>query len=66
VKDKFRLVVEKGRHGLWYVTSPDIKGLLVVGKTRGNALRWTGGALQDLERAARRKASVSSNEGTSK
>lgn len=54
-REKFRLVVEKGRHGLWYVTSPDIKGLLVVGKTRGMALRWTGGNLQDLEWAAARK-----------
>jgi hypothetical protein len=50
-KEKIRLLVERGKHGLWYVTSPDMKGLLVAARTRGNALRWTGGALRDLERA---------------
>ena len=51
MKDKIRLVLEKGKEGLWYVTSPDVKGLLVAARRRGDALEWTGGALRDLERA---------------
>lgn len=51
MKEKIRLVLEKGKHGLWYVTSPDVKGLLVAARRRGDALEWTGGALRDLERA---------------
>lgn len=32
---KFTLEIEKGEHGLWYVTSPEIGGLLVAEERLG-------------------------------
>jgi hypothetical protein len=48
-----RLRVEQGRHGLWYVTSPDNKGLIAVGATMHRALRSVHGALKQLDKAKR-------------
>lgn len=54
--EKFTLTVEHGKAGLWYVTSPEIKGLLVTGYTIEGVLDHVGGAIEDLQRAARERA----------
>lgn len=44
----FTLVVEYGDAGLWYVTSPELKGLLVAESTPWKAIRAVPDALHDL------------------
>jgi predicted RNase H-like HicB family nuclease len=46
-----RLIVEQGKHGLWYVTSPDEKGLIAIGKTMHTALQSVHSALKQLRDA---------------
>lgn len=43
--------VEQGEAGLWYVTSPLIKGLLVAAHSEVAALRKVQSALTDMARA---------------
>ena len=45
--------VEIGDAGLWYVTSPDpeLKGLLVAGKTMNAALRDVARCIEDMRTA---------------
>jgi hypothetical protein len=50
-EEYLRLEVYLGEAGLWYVTSPDIKGLLVAEKTRDEAIRKVPDGLGDLARA---------------
>lgn len=47
-----RLEIEKGTTGLWFVTSPDVRGLLISGLTPDAALAAVPGALRDLAAAA--------------
>ncbi len=45
---KVTLHVEKGEEGLWYVTSPEPRGLLIAGDTMHNALLQVQKALDDM------------------
>jgi predicted RNase H-like HicB family nuclease len=45
------LEVKESQHGLWFVTSPHPRGLLVVGDTMQDALAKVVGALNELEQA---------------
>jgi hypothetical protein len=47
-KPRLRLEVELGEQGLWYVTSLDVKGLLVTGQCVFEALSSVPSALVDL------------------
>lgn len=49
--DKFSLTVERGGAGLWYVTSPDFRGLLVAEPQPFEALNRVPNALEALEQA---------------
>lgn len=51
IPDKFSLTVEQ-EDGLWYVTSPDVRGLLVAEKRLFDALRSVPSSLQALAEAA--------------
>lgn len=51
--EKFTLNIEKGKTGLWFVTSPDIRGLLVSERTLTEALHETPVAMAQLEIAQR-------------
>jgi hypothetical protein len=48
--NKFSLTVER-EAGLWYITSPDIRGLLVAEARLFNAMRSVPGAIQALAEA---------------
>jgi hypothetical protein len=37
-RTKYRFDVELGNRGMWYATSPDVKGLLVAEHTLGDCL----------------------------
>ena len=43
-----RVKIEEGEAGLWFATSPDMKGLLVAEKTRNDAERVVPDAIRDL------------------
>lgn len=45
--------VEQGEHGLFYATSPLIRGLLTVGASADEALAKVPAAIYDLSAAAR-------------
>ncbi len=45
---KFTLIVEKGETDLWFVTSPEIRGLLVSEPKLGDALAAVPQAIVDL------------------
>lgn len=47
-----RVKIEHGDAGLWYATSPDIKGLLVAKKTRDACVGAVPDAVRDLAEAA--------------
>lgn len=47
-----RLDVKQDERGVWIVTSPDVKGLLVVSKDQSRALADVPQAIADLQRAA--------------
>jgi t-SNARE complex subunit (syntaxin) len=47
------LNVERGVHGLWYITSREVKGLLIAAETRHAALSKVERAIADLEKASR-------------
>ena len=49
---KLRLEVEQSEGGWWYVTSPDIKGLLTAQPTMERALAAVPSALADLAKAS--------------
>jgi predicted RNase H-like HicB family nuclease len=51
-KKIIRFEVEQGEAGLWYGTSPDVKGLLVAEQTFAACLRMIPEAIENLERAA--------------
>jgi hypothetical protein len=53
MSEKVNLVVEQDKAGLWYVVSPDIPGLCVVGHSRREALAGVDGRISDLQRAQR-------------
>jgi hypothetical protein len=44
----FRVKIEKGRAGLYYATSPNLKGLLVAGDTMEKAEMAVPQAIKDL------------------
>lgn len=46
-----RFVIEEGRHGLFYGTSPDIPGLLATGKTREECETDIGRAIVEMQAA---------------
>jgi hypothetical protein len=46
------LNIEKGKHGLFYITSPVIRGLLVATPTLDGALAEVQRAIDDLASAA--------------
>jgi len=48
---KFMISIEKGRAGLWYAASPEIKGLFVAERTAADAIRKIPEALAELEAA---------------
>ncbi len=51
-KHDFRLDIEAGNKGLHFATSPSLRGLLAVGRTREEAERNVPEALSDLYAAA--------------
>jgi len=53
---KFTLEIEKSDKGLWYVTSPQIKGLLVAEKRLGEIGFNVADAIYDLGLAGNEKA----------
>lgn len=55
---KLTFQIERGETGLFYVTSPDIKGLLVAEKTWTGAIKAVPKALVDLEAALNGRAQV--------
>jgi predicted RNase H-like HicB family nuclease len=50
--ERFTIVVEQGRSGLWYATSPEHKGVLAVGGSREKVMTNTAHAMRALDRAA--------------
>lgn len=51
--DDFPLDIEQGKSGLFYVTSPLVRGLLVSGRSENEALDAVPQTLLDLAAAAR-------------
>jgi predicted RNase H-like HicB family nuclease len=49
--ERLTIVIEQGARGLWYATSPDIKGLLALGGSRERAVRDASFAMKALDRA---------------
>lgn len=49
--EKFSLDIERGKEGLWYATSPNIKGFFLVDKTLPALLHETPWAINELEQA---------------
>jgi len=49
--ENLTLNIERGQSGLWFVTSPEVRGLLVSERTIDEALAAVGSALRDLELA---------------
>lgn len=45
------IVIEEGESGLWFATSPDVKGLLVAEKSFDEAILAVPQALKDLREA---------------
>jgi len=45
------LDIEQGSAGLWYVTSPDVKGLLIADKTPEGALSQVPQAVREIQEA---------------
>jgi hypothetical protein len=43
-----RVTIERGKKGLWYGTSKDLKGLLVTGMTRSDVIEAAPGLIADL------------------
>ena len=52
--ERFTLYVERGTWGLWYVTSPECKGLLVAETSLSAALECVSEAMLSLEQEANR------------
>lgn len=51
----FPIDIEQGKAGLFYVTSPLVRGLLVTGRTENEALDKVQQALADLDACARQQ-----------
>jgi hypothetical protein len=49
--DKFSLTVEHGKAGLWYITSHDLRGLLVAEETLMDALEAMPAVWEAMEEA---------------
>lgn len=50
--DAITLKAEKGKKGLWYVTSPDVVGLLIADSTLGGALSYVEEGVASLSKAS--------------
>ena len=64
-KHDFRLNIEKGETGLYYATSPDVKGLLAVGATSEEATTMVPDALAELYKAAQEEIAALKRERAS-
>lgn len=62
IPEKFTLTVERGKEGLWYVTSPEIPGLLVAEQIWPTAIHKTAKAIGDLTMAANDLTTISQRE----
>lgn len=48
IPENFALKIERGSAGLWYITSPEIKGLFVAERTMSDALGAVSKTLADM------------------
>jgi hypothetical protein len=55
-KTTIRITIECGNEGLWYGTSKDLSGLLVVGATCGDVIEAAPGLIADLYLASGAKS----------